>query len=354
MKKLLVTILIMCIGIIVVGCVKNEKVKPVEEVNVNKINDELIEQVDKIIPNIDENLKVGGSGVIFDAASSDGDNVLTDPWTWTHVVGASLTNSILLVGIEGNPHIVNSIDFNGDAMTLATSTNHTGGDVGSIEIYYLLNPDAGSHTITVDFNAGVRGSAGAVSFSNVDQTDPIDSDEHEQGTGTESNNYITTTYNNEYLFDVLRVDYFSASSYVASTTIGQIEYFDTGSLLVGEGGGSYKKATSSGSNLMQWKWTGTDAYTHLAIALKPADEGGTPATSCTAPVSGDWYVQASDNCYVSANTTVQGTLYIINTKGPGTFNVIDGAILSVHGIKNTSTPIKVETGSKINFDKQGG
>lgn len=83
-------------------------------------------------------------------------------------------------------------------------------------------------------------------------------------------------------------------------------------------------------------------------------ELGAGGTSCTYSGSGDWYVKAKDLCFLSSNTTVQGTLYILADEGSGSFNIIDNAILAVHGIKNTSTPINVESGSKITIDNQGG
>jgi len=94
--------------------------------------------------------------------------------------------------------------------------------------------------------------------------------------------------------------------------------------------------------------TGTDKDPVLAITYTEV------TSSCTAPAAGNWQVKSGDNCYVNSNTTVQGNLYILNT-GSGSFNVIDGATLSVHNIENTSTPINVETtsGAKITLDGQG-
>ena len=74
-----------------------------------------------------------------------------------------------------------------------------------------------------------------------------------------------------------------------------------------------------------------------------------PANTCTPPASGDWYVSASDNCYVATDTYIIGSLHLLNDKGQGSFNIIDNAVLSVQKINSTSTPINVESGGKIKF-----
>ena len=72
------------------------------------------------------------------------------------------------------------------------------------------------------------------------------------------------------------------------------------------------------------------------------------ADTCTCP-TGDWYVNSSDNCYLSANCDLdEGGLYLLNT-GEGAFNIIDNAILSITKLESTSTDINVENGCKILF-----
>ena len=71
------------------------------------------------------------------------------------------------------------------------------------------------------------------------------------------------------------------------------------------------------------------------------------ADTCTAPASGDWNVQSSDNCYVTTNTFVNGNLIILNNTGPGSFNVIDGVTLSIEGLQNTSTPMNFESDENV-------
>ena len=73
------------------------------------------------------------------------------------------------------------------------------------------------------------------------------------------------------------------------------------------------------------------------------------SNSCTPPASGAWWVKASDNCYITASKFVTGILYIKSDTGPGSFNIIDNAVVSIAGLQNTSTSIYVEAGSQIKF-----
>lgn len=105
-------------------------------------------------------------------------------------------------------------------------------------------------------------------------------------------------------------------------------------------------------------WTHTSSPTNVSefhtytLAIRPAGAG--PSDTCTAPVTGDWQVRASDNCYIDTDQYAQGTILLINDDGPGSFNIIDGATVAGHGLESTSTPINVEsgTGATIQLDNQ--
>jgi len=68
--------------------------------------------------------------------------------------------------------------------------------------------------------------------------------------------------------------------------------------------------------------------------------------TCTAPVTGDWYIDSKDSCYVTSDTYVIGEIHLLN-RCDGALYIIDGATLSAEKINSTSTPINVEQGSFI-------
>lgn len=99
----------------------------------------------------------------------------------------------------------------------------------------------------------------------------------------------------------------------------------------------------AGSTQAGGQFNGAANTPYLRVTVGAAD-------TCTCPAAGgDWYVDSSDSCFLIANCDLDtGGLYILNT-GEGSFNIIDNAELSITSLNNTSTPINVKAGSKINF-----
>ena len=115
----------------------------------------------------------------YDDDASEPDNAAATSMSWTHVVGSGLNNSILIVcaNLEdddaGDNYFVASADFNGDALTRAVRVAADEGFTAISEIWYLLSPDAGSHTVTVNFSVAINNAVGgSASFSNVNQSMP--------------------------------------------------------------------------------------------------------------------------------------------------------------------------------------
>lgn len=72
--------------------------------------------------------------------------------------------------------------------------------------------------------------------------------------------------------------------------------------------------------------------------------------TCTCPTDGtDWYVESDDVCYLATNCDLDGKGLYLLWQESGSFNIIDGAELSVSKIESTSTPINVKAGGQINF-----
>jgi len=119
-------------------------------------------------------------------------------------------------------------------------------------------------------------------------------------------------------------------------------YYDTGDTDQGH----YDSTNKNNTPTNPTDATHNDNKHSIYATYTPAGGGDT----CTCPTDGtDWYVNSSDNCYLSADCDLDdGGLYLLNTGG-GAFNIIDGAELSVNKIESTSTDIRVEAGGKINF-----
>lgn len=110
--------------------------------------------------------------ITFDAASSSNTGTGTaSTLTWSHAVGASLTNRILIVGVSirnSAGQTVNNVTYAGINLTLVGQT--TNGTNARVEIWRLIAPATGANNIIVTLSAAARFVGGAASFSGVSQT----------------------------------------------------------------------------------------------------------------------------------------------------------------------------------------
>lgn len=101
--------------------------------------------------------------------------------SWNHT--ASGSDRLVLVGVSWQETLgeetLDSITYDGTAMTLLASTSFTA-------LYYLINPPTGSKQVVVTWSGtNTKGaSGGAVSFTNVDQTHPLESAAITSGSST--------------------------------------------------------------------------------------------------------------------------------------------------------------------------
>jgi hypothetical protein len=118
------------------------------------------------------------AGITLDTATSSANTSTGTTITWSHT--CSGPNRLLFVGFgfRGDAAItLSGITYNGVALTKIRSDS-SGPSVS--EIWYLVAPPTGAHSIVVTLAADIssqfgRGGAGAISFNGVDQTNPLDS-----------------------------------------------------------------------------------------------------------------------------------------------------------------------------------
>jgi hypothetical protein len=145
--------------------------------------------------------------------------------TWSHTVGACLTNSILLVGVSiptGSGAVdASTVTFNGVSLTKRVGAGASNQNEASI--WYLLNPPAGTHTILVTLGGTTSGkgpTAGGITLSHVDQANPLPTMAGNFGNGMPSVS-ITTQYANSWTVDALAYD--SGSGEGAPTGTGETQ-----------------------------------------------------------------------------------------------------------------------------------
>ena len=154
--------------------------------------------------------------VVFDAATSGGQNT-TGAGAHTLNVAHTTTaaaNRLLVVGVSINTvntaATVTGITYGGTALTRLGFHNDAGA-TRRVEIWYLIAPVSGAQTVSVTYNlpAGVRVGvvAGAMTFSGVDQTVPLNSMVSNDGAGGTFSQLDIPSGTNQIVFETVAIDH---------------------------------------------------------------------------------------------------------------------------------------------------
>jgi hypothetical protein len=120
----------------------------------------------------------GSSGVSVGNSWSPGGHTTGTSFSWTHTAtGAS--NGLLIVALDyeaaqsGNP----TVTFNSVSMPRATAlhcyNSGSGGTIHCVDLYELLAPASGAHTVSVTYANSTAGMEMSWDFGNVNQSTPI-------------------------------------------------------------------------------------------------------------------------------------------------------------------------------------
>ena len=171
---------------------------------------------------------IGGVGgpctITFDAASSATSG--TSPLSWFHTVGSG-NNRLLVVsiGIEGDSTVGNITGVTYNSVALTKAVENFVGDYQNTEIWYLLNPPAGSANVAVTTNGDPGDiNGGAISVFGAAQSGPeatSSQDDAVAGWTTIQTN-ITTLTDGAWVFDVIG----SGEPRTFTPDAGQTERFD--------------------------------------------------------------------------------------------------------------------------------
>ena len=117
-----------------------------------------------------------GSLPLVDAFSSG--STADSSLTISHTTSG--TDRLMLVGVSINNdslETVSSISYGGVLLTRVGAVDHqgSGGDDSRVEIWQLVAPEAGTHEVVINFSANLQryAVAGVITFTGVDQADPL-------------------------------------------------------------------------------------------------------------------------------------------------------------------------------------
>ncbi len=158
------------------------------------------------------------ANVTIDSASTGSYMTTLSSSSWSHTVG-SFPNRYLIVGVcarvadaQSANLPLTAVTYNGVALTKLSATTRSGGggNTISVEMWYLINPSLGSHSIALTFTGTISAStACAVSYYNVRPVAPEASTTFSQnagGGGVTISTSVTTISPNALVVDVVGED----------------------------------------------------------------------------------------------------------------------------------------------------
>jgi hypothetical protein len=137
------------------------------------------------------------------------------------------------------------------------------------ELWYLVNPGVGTHTIAVTWTGALSayGVGSATSYFGVNQVTPIDAQAGSGGTGTSLSTAITTVANHALITDcaIAQSDPLTIgarqTSRVNRTTTGAVDAV---------GVSTVNDKTPAGAEMMDWTQVAAQNWVISAVSLRPA------------------------------------------------------------------------------------
>ncbi len=208
--------------------------------------------------------------------------------SWKHTTGSN-NNMILVVGIGAdngsrntstNPDPATAVTYNGQALTkvLEKDCNLT---KCSNEIWYMMNPPQGQHTINVQLTAAGSVNAGSATFYNIDPNNPF----ADPATGVNNGNpsvVVPNTNSSQLIFDVATLDDDVTNLNSAHGASNLWSSRDSNQLTIN--GGQYTPA-QNGTTTVGWNATAPypEEYSDIAIPLNAVSSNCVTPTVTPSP-----------------------------------------------------------------------
>ncbi|MEQ1897986.1 MAG: hypothetical protein ABL971_11435 [Vicinamibacterales bacterium] len=278
--------------------------------------------------------RLASAGIAFDASSGLRESALNaSSLTYPVTVGSGLTDRIVVVLVPAYASTnvsVSLITYGGVPLT-RVRRDANGVQLAYSEAWYLLAPAAGLHNVVVTMTGPVGSEnaiySGALSFSGVDQTTPIDAHAGSVVTGSHGahGDTITTVTAGAWVVDGV------ATRNPPAAGGNQTQRWSGGAAHLERSGGSTRgPIATAGATAMNWTWaTSGGASAHSVVALKPSSAGvpdatppvlsnGAPSGALPAGTTQATLSVTTNENAVCRYSTTPGTAYAAMT---GTFTV---------------------------------
>ncbi|MDB6066752.1 MAG: type fimbrial biosis protein PilY1 [Pedosphaera sp.] len=261
---------------------------------------------------------VTGAIGIDGTASAAGTNTSSVTVSYTTGSGA---NPLMLVSVgTDQTGTINSVIYNGVALTSVTNIADAGATKPRVEIFKLVNPAAGTHNLVVTLSASANVFVGVNTFTNVNQLTPL-------GTASASANTSSATVTsatNQFVFGVI------CEGQAVTDSVGQVRQWSSAQGTI-FGAGS----TMAGATSVTMSWTpggGSIKSAVVVVPIQPASSGGTTSTTFVqTPAFSSAFSMPSNNLVTITNfITVTGGIMPTNPAITATlqYNGVDVITLS--------------------------
>ncbi len=221
-----------------------------------------------------------GGGIVVDNSSVKAERN-TNLVNWPHNVGVG-ADRLLIVGVSfyNNPNrTVTGVTY--DTVPLFPIGAVNNGNSIRVELWRLVNPNTGNNQVRVSLSGNTQAVAGAVSFTGVDQGNPIDAGPvSNTGNNAAPTVNIATLSDNAFVIDTLGIFLAALPDATANVGAGQVSQWNDRT--TGGGGGTQHvrgagstegPITPAGNVTMSWTLSAARSWAITAVALKPSPSG---------------------------------------------------------------------------------
>lgn len=216
-----------------------------------------------------------GVPITLGAGSSSATGNTTNRISWSHMVGIG-TNRFLTVCTQARDTVsgdvaVTTVTANGIPLRKVRADQGTTVPASfRTELWYLVNPGVGTHTIVVTWNGALSnyGVGSATSYFGVHQGTPIDAQAGRNGVGTTLSIAITTVANHALITDCALGQANGGLTMRAGQTT-RVDRLTTGTV-DGVGVSTVNDKAVAGSETMDWTQAQAENWVISAVSLQPA------------------------------------------------------------------------------------
>jgi methionine-rich copper-binding protein CopC len=224
---------------------------------------------------------------LFVSSTQDISSAARTSSTFSHTVAVGDDRLLLVVTSTRGDDSVSTVTYGGSGLTLAQATGSGGSTGQRVEVWYMVAPATGANDVVVTYSGSVNPDViSAMSYTGVDQTNPIGATNGAFGVSTGPSVSLTSTVADALIVGGVSSRGGDTDPYTPGT--GTTERYDTatGTHNSSDDGatGGEESAATTGSYTFDFTQSVSDDWAIVAVEVKPtAGDVTAPTLSSTTP-----------------------------------------------------------------------